>query len=1359
MPNDRASHDGGTRGSVRPVSEGGPAGIGVHRSGIAAASAYVPRILVEYLARDPARDLPWWQWVDGTLVMADVSGFTALSERLAQAGKEGAEWLTDLINRFFGRMLDISSECGGTTLTFGGDAILLLFYGDDHERRGIAAALRMLHGTQELGAHRVGGHRVKLSMSMGAHAGRFLMAAAGSEASAQFLVLGPETVMTAKAEAAASAGELAITPELARRVGSHVEAEPFDHLCLVKRLVDTPRYHYRPEEPASQLNARTLAPFLPPFAGDVLRADPSTPMPELGSEHRDVSVVFVNVLGVDDILQADGPDVLAAELQRYLAPAVRLVHANHGYLVSNDIYTNGFKLIVAFGAPVAHERNAENALRFSASLREEIDRIESRFQHRIGVNGGSVFAGDVGPPYRRQYTVMGDAVNLSARLMSAAEPGQVIVSAATADAAGNCFLTQDLPPVMVKGKQRPIEIRAVLGQCEPPQAEPCSDTGFFGRERELGVLARAAREVEGGHARTVLIRGEAGMGKSRLAAEFERELPDRGWRVTVCRSYEHTQGQPFGPWVPALQACTGIDADDDTEARSTKVLEALSRTEQDLSEWASLLNPLLRLSISPSAQAQALDAGDRRRQLLFLVGELVRQAAAESPLLLHFEDLHWADASSIELIGHVARSVASRSVLLLGTERGEHAADLGLSETAVDVIDLGELPGDAAIAVVQDTLGTSLPRQAADVLVQKTRGNPLFLQEVARSINRSGAARGVIDERDLARRMAEVEVPTQIQGLLMATIDALSVQEKDTLRRAAVIGTTFDERTLLGAFDGNDEALGRCLDALVTQALLLTRASAGGGRAYDFRHALIQEVAYGSLPFATRRRLHHAVAEYLVQAHEAALDTVYESLVHHYSLSEDRPKTVVFAVKAGAKARSLLAHEEAAEYYRTAAESVQARTASAACARCYLLEQIGDCYDQVGKHAHAAIEYRSSLARARTCAPCEEAAAQSLLGLDEPLPVRAREAVLCYKTGVSYTRTHRDYRRSLFWLQRAARALPRGEALLGARIEQKRGQALLWIGAREEANECARHALAVARRHDDPGLQALAATTIAGAFMDTGDIRMSIRYDSLALDAYEKVSDIRGQAEAHANLAADYTCHGDFSSALEHSRQALTVYERTGDLTAAAITHCNVAEILVTLGRYDDAIAQLETALRLCERVGGGCTTVSGFAQLNFARALERSGRLDEAEERLRLADSLLKTAGASTFLTETAVELASVLFARGDVARARVECLGALEQARASGMRLVEARALRLLGVLSGRDGDIREAERCLRESAELARRADAPYEQALAYLELAALCAASGASFRRLRSRAIALLEPTGAAPDLERARLLTG
>lgn len=1323
-----------------------------------AATAYVPRILLDSLASHPDRPLPWWERVDGTLVMADVSGFTALSERLARAGKEGAEWLTGIINRFFGRMLDIALDCGGTTITFGGDAILLLFYGDDHERRGIAAALRMLHGTQTLPAYRIGNDRVKLSMSMGAHAGRILTASAGTETHAQYLVIGPETVKTAQAEAAATAGELAITPELARRVGSHAATQPLGDFLRVERLVNTPRYGQTPDPVSHTVPADLLARYVPSFVAEAVRAEPRLPIPEPGHEHRNVTVAFVNVLGVDELLTSQGPEALVDEVQRYLEPVVRLARENEGCVVSNDIYTDGFKLIVAFGAPVAHEHDAQNALRFAASLCDAIAKLGLRLNHRIGVHGGFIFSGDVGPPYRRQYTVMGDAVNLSARLMSTALPGQIIVSAHTRDAAGACFVVRELPPVRVKGKEDLIEVGSLEGQCEPAPIVSDIEGGFFGREEERAALDRALAAVEHGRGQIVVVRGEAGMGKSRLAAEFERALPKRGWTIAVGRAYRHTSGQPFALWVPVLTALLDLEPDDDDAARSDKALRSVERADPALAEWASLLNPLLHLSLPHSALVRSLDARSRRERMFDLVVALLRRSAQDAPLEVHLEDVHWADRSSIELLERVASACASLRVLVLLTERPDGAPELSVPAGSTTFIDLCELPQEAALALMGDALRTRLPRAAAQVLLEKTRGNPLFLQEVARSIGRSGVAIEGTDERELAKRIESIDVPDRVQGLLMSQIDGLAAPSRELLRTASVVGTTFDFATLHGACEptlSGGDIQARLAD-LVTQSLLVENCGATG-RTFDFRHALIQEVAYDSLPFASRRSLHHRVGEFLERSHREDLDAVYESLVHHYLLSGDRRKTRVFAVKAGEKARALLASDQAIEFFEVGLESLGARSRDAALARSYLFEQIGDCYHVTGRHHQAVEAYKQALRRCHSDDCRVATAAAALLDASDTAALaRNRVSRLSHRIGVSYTRTHGDYGLSLRWLSAAQRSMHPRDAALAGRIDATRSVALLWTGDYEQSIRVARRAYATARRIGDPEVEGRAATTLAGAFQELGNLKLSTRYRLRALESYETAEDVPAQAEAHSNLAATFICRGELERALHHAREALKIDERTGDLTGEGITRSNLAEILVVRGDYEEAIRHLRIALGLFERAGGA-THMMGFALMLVSRALVRDGRVDEAQAALEEAEACLEKSGATTFLAEVRLQRAETLLAADRHEQALVYAERGLEEARALGMRLMEIRGLWLRGRIEGARGDLGPAELDLTQSARLAQQVAAPYEQGLAELALAEVYSVNNRPYRRPLGRALELLESTGAVPDIERAKHL--
>jgi tetratricopeptide (TPR) repeat protein len=271
---------------------------------------------------------------------------------------------------------------------------------------------------------------------------------------------------------------------------------------------------------------------------------------------------------------------------------------------------------------------------------------------------------------------------------------------------------------------------------------------------------------------------------------------------------------------------------------------------------------------------------------------------------------------------------------------------------------------------------------------------------------------------------------------------------------------------------------------------------------------------------------------------------------------------------------------------------------------------------------------------------------------------------------------------------------------------------------------------------------------------------VSTRYRIKTLECYEAIADVSAQAQAHSNLSATYICRGNLERALHHAREALKIDERTGDLTGNAITEGNLAEILVMRGAYEEAIQHCQIALDLFERAGGaqgGAHNMMGFALMMLSRALTRQGLYDEAATHLDDAMALLEGSGATTYLAEARLQRAELLIATGQLERALAEDEQGLKDAREQGMRLMEIRGLWLLGRITAAAGDITTAERCLKESEDLARRAAASYERALAQLALAELYAANGRPYRRALAKAIGLLEPTGAAPDIERARRL--
>ncbi len=898
---------------------------------------YLPAFLVHTVAGQPASGLPWYVEVDGTMVMADLSGFTALSERLARLGDEGAERLTDVINSFFEKMLKTASRFGGDTLTFGGDAILLLFDGPEHATRAAVAALEMLKQVHRAAAIEADDGKVKIGMSVGAHSDRFVLAGAGlADERAHLVVIGRGAELTALAEAQAERGQLAVSSSCKDLLPNGSTVVPTGDFWRIEESGARALPRLACEGTSiSDRQLRQLSPFLPSYAR--MTKGRGEERMQLMPEHRRAVIVFVNILGLNDVIARDGPGAAVEQLQAYAAVLTRLAVRHRGFVVSSDIATKGSKLIVTFGAPVAHEYAPANACRFALDLDDELRRSGLGLAHRIGVNGGHVFAGEVGPSFRRQYTVMGDAVNLAARLMGAAEPGNALVSRTLLNYVSSDLCARELPPIKVKGKEKPVAV-CVLEAEEPEgphihggMGRTPSEGRLFGRRAELDRLARSWERARRGKGRAVLIAGDAGVGKTRLLEEGLQAM-SAGDRVYRAACFEHLQAVPLAPWVELLQPILGVSRTEPTSQRTSKVGAHLEAHLPDFVEFGSLLNPLLNVTLPQSQVIGSLDAQARREKLFEVIASVVTEAAGVRGLVIGVEDVHWMDESSLALAAHLAREVSGTRVLLLLTTRPTDVhVDLGPAATTMV---LAELSAPESLAMMRDALRVAdLPAEVGEALYAKTRGNPLFLEEVIYSLRAPVVLERILGASSVARaaELAALEIPDRVQGLLMSRIDRLPPDTREVLKAGSVVGRSFDDAVLSGIDDELLRAVSvqRALDELIEAALVVSGED-GDTRAVSFRHALVQDVAYESLPFARRRQLHGHVARYL-EATQTVPD--HGLLVHHYRHACDAGKTRIHAVRASESSVAVYANLEAIDYLAVALDTATSRTPHDACLR------------------------------------------------------------------------------------------------------------------------------------------------------------------------------------------------------------------------------------------------------------------------------------------------------------------------------------------------------------------------------------------------------------------------------------------
>jgi class 3 adenylate cyclase/tetratricopeptide (TPR) repeat protein len=1247
------------------------------------------------------------------MMHCDVTGFTAMSERLAQRGKEGAEVMVEVLNKFFDRMLGIADGWGGEQMKFGGDAMLLIFPGSQHARMAAACGLEMQSAMSEFRSFSAGGEKHTLRMRIGIHSGSFLIASVGDpENLLHLLVTGRDVNRAAEVEPAAAPGRVALSTQAAIELGDSASVTPIGNGLFNLRQVQSepPGPSARQEPPWARVLDRYVHPAIRERAA---RADLAV------SEHRRATVMFINLRGLSDLLEQEGQAAAVEQANSYFNLLLDSLVRHGGFLLGSDAAEDGDKLIALFGAPISRASPEAAALSCSLELNSALNASGLKLRHRIGVNSGFVFAGEIGSRSRREYTVIGDAVNLSARLMTAASWGEIIVSDATLGAAGPAFQARRMRPLRVKGKAAPVRAVRLLGAVEHHEMEAQGRDGLIGRDTELRRLMEYARARRRKRPAWAHVSGEPGIGKSRLVAEATLLYRQSGWRTLIGQSYAHTSHVPFSAWKAALRDLFGLSIGDDVSVLARRLEDMVPGTGDN----AGLLGPILSLySANALPESPPADATASRKRIRdAIVAALSSVQTSSQGLLLVFEDSHWMDASSRDLLAGVVQRLAGPAVVITSSR----------NTTPVEL----SRPPDLSLALeaLPQEFARQLARRAGDLadaelaaVVERSNGNPLLVTSFARS---SGGG----------------SLPETVEDAITSRVDVLPPDLKSLARAASVAGPTFDIELIASLMPENAAPADRLLADLsetgITQRL--------DGTSFSFSHAVVRDVVYGMLPYAQRRRLHGRVVSHIESSRQDQLDAVCEDLLYHAELAEDMPRSVRYACMSGDRALRLFDGDAAAMYYTRGLSSLGDGAKSHG-DRSVLLERVGDALELVGKHGDAAERYEESLAEWRS------PGTQRTRYVPWAGGAASRAVELCRKTGVAMER-HADFEESLRWLDKALQALPEGKLQLRAQVCAARSVVLYRVGRYDEGVEWGRRALGFARRSRNRQQIAYSHNMLAHSYVERGDLQKAVRHLRQAVRLYHDMGDFPGQASANNNLGICYHLQGTLDAALYHYQVALQTDRRVGDEVDATIVRNNIGEVLFLLGRVSEAMEHLNEVVEAHGREGG-LTGVAGLAHINLSRCYLSQDDMHSAAQHIRRGKRLVTRAGQAGLVAEAELQRSSVLLAAGRPDLAVRAARSGIAQSRAVGARLLEARGQRVLGEALLAQGRQADAKQEIQGSVSLARRINANHEEALSIIALA------GIPGTHARARLISdlrqaekMLIRMGAAPDAMRARKL--
>jgi class 3 adenylate cyclase/tetratricopeptide (TPR) repeat protein len=637
----------------------------------------------------------------------------------------------------------------------------------------------------------------------------------------------------------------------------------------------------------------------------------------LEGERKQVTVLFADMKGSMELLADRDPEEARKILDPVLELMMEAVHRYEGTV--NQVMGDG--IMALFGAPVAHEDHAVRACYAALRMQEAAYRYneEVRGAHgievqlRVGVNSGEVVVRSIGSDLRMDYTAVGQTTHLAARMEQLARPGTVRVTRGTLELAEGYVEVQRIGPIPVKGVAEAVEVYEVTGAGSIRRRFEAAAlrglTRFVGRDAELDQLRQALEQAGRGRGQVVAVVGEPGVGKSRLFFEFAHSHRTRGWLVVETGAASYGRATPYFPVIALLKAYFQIEPRDEARAVREKVGGKLLTLDEALLEFFPVFLALLDAPVD-DPQWQALDPFQRRRRSLEGVKRLLLRESQEQPLVVVFDDLHWIDAETQAVLDSLVESLPTAGILLLVNYRTEYEPPWA-GKTYYTQLRIDPLQPECAEALLEALLGhQSELAPLKRLLIDRTEGNPFFLEESVRTLVEAGGLVGALGTYRLVQPLEAIRVPPTVEAVLAARIDGLPPEEKTLLQTAAVIGKDVAFSLLLRVAALPEPELRRRLLHLQTAEFLYERRFLPDLE-YTFKHALTHEVAYGGLLLERRQVLHAATAQALEALYTGRVEEVYDRLAYHYSRTEQDDKAVEYLSRFAKKAARGHAHVEA----------------------------------------------------------------------------------------------------------------------------------------------------------------------------------------------------------------------------------------------------------------------------------------------------------------------------------------------------------------------------------------------------------------------------------------------------------------
>lgn len=951
-------------------------------------------------------------------------------------------------------------------------------------------------------------------------------------------------------------------------------------------------------------------------------------------ERRQVTIIFADISGFTALNDAAKSPAEVEQVVRLINLCLQeLSEAIYEFDGQIDKYI-GDAIMAVFGAPKAHEDDPERALRAALAMQERLEKFNQNppsplpepLGIHMGINTGTVIAGDIGADRNRSYTVMGDAVNVASRLEHVSERGEILISEATYNLTSRLFVFEEREAVAVKGKSEPLKIFQLKSAKDLSQTQrglSGMEAPVIGREDDLKVLLQFSQRLQDRRGGIVVLAGDAGLGKSRLVREFRKQIDTPGddkakplWLLGRGLSYRQSFTNRL--FVDILK--TYLDLPENADESLTRIrLDFMGeemfgpRKNEVIPYLAALLGIKLDEEVATSLP---VDPEFLQQRTFLAMGEWVEVLVKKRPLIMVFEDLHWADPSSVKLIQYLLTLTVYNPVLMICVTRPERdsafwdikaQSSQHYSDNYKEVV-LWPLTDEESRQVIKHLLKLEqIPKGLENLLLNRAAGNPLFLEELLRSLIEEGVIQPTEEGRwQITRSVTEIDIPTTLQGVLTARIDRLEDSVKRVLQVAAVIGRVFP-RFVLGPIVNNAEIVEKALTQLEAADLIEVHAH-NTQPEYRFKHVLTHETAYNSMLNQQRKIIHGQIGDHMSRLYWQLGEEYAAIVADHYYKSENWPRALRYFQRAAEAAIQSFANQQAVEFYNQALEVADKLGAAAdQPALLAIYEGRAKILTRLGVPQQAIADYQAMLAKAKELN-------------DDSAQMRALNGI------GSLHASHYDFSQAAEFFKEALEVARRlGDERGIADTLSQLGNFYYSLGKLELGVKCYQEALELSQKLGDESRQVEAEDGLAKIMLEQGEISASLERYRQIVNTRRRLGYRSGLMNSLASLLMAQTFSADYRGAQETAEEVLEMHRKSGDFYRVPFIKYYQAFGQIFHGDWDKAGENLTEGLRLAHEQRQKSLQALGMAWLSYyylTLGLDDAG-LQQAQESMRLAEEL----------------------------------------------------------------------------------------------------------------------------------------